>query len=97
MKKNYESVQTRFGLVQEFAAMYFVGMLQNISIYPYERDVFQREKVDGAYSVEAFLLSYTLLELPYVSSRGKHPHNPRIHDLSASRSAVCPLMLHAGS
>lgn len=65
MKHNYPAVQTRMGLIQEFAALYFVGMLQNISLYPYERDVFYREEDDGAYSVEVFLSTYSLLEIPF--------------------------------
>ena len=40
-------------------------MLQNIAIYPYERDVFYREEGDNCYSVEAFMLQYTVLEVPF--------------------------------
>lgn len=40
-------------------------MLQNIAIYPYERDVFYREEGDNCYSVEAFILQYTTLEVPF--------------------------------
>ena len=40
-------------------------MLQNIAIYPYERDVFYREESDNCYSVEAFILQYTTLEVPF--------------------------------
>ncbi|KMU90335.1 ATP-binding cassette sub-family G member 5 [Coccidioides immitis H538.4] len=65
LKKNYESVQSRMGFIQQLAAMYFVGMLQCIAIYPYERDVFYREESDNCYSVEAFILQYTSLELPF--------------------------------
>lgn len=42
-----------------------IGMLQCIAIYPYERDVFYREESDNCYSVEAFVLQYTTLELPF--------------------------------
>ncbi|CAM1508976.1 Fc.00g027150.m01.CDS01 [Cosmosporella sp. VM-42] len=62
---DYYSVQTRMGFVQEIGAFYFVGMLQNMAIYPSERDVFYREDDDGVYSVEAFLASYTILEVPF--------------------------------
>ena len=34
LKNDYYAVQTRSGYVQEFAAMYFVGMLQNVAVYP---------------------------------------------------------------
>lgn len=65
LKSDYYSVQTRMGFVQEVGAFYFVGMLQNVAIYPSERDVFYREDDDGVYSVEAFLASYTILEVPF--------------------------------
>lgn len=42
-----------------------LGMLQNIAVFPPERDVFYREEADSCYSAETFLLSYTLLELPF--------------------------------
>lgn len=34
LKNDYYAVQTRSGYVQEIAAIYFVGMLQNVAIYP---------------------------------------------------------------
>ncbi|KAM3551354.1 hypothetical protein MY1884_007764 [Beauveria asiatica] len=64
-KHDYFSVQNRMGYVQQVGAFYFVGMLQNVAVYPAERDVFYREDDDGAYGVDAFLLSYTILELPF--------------------------------
>ncbi|EEH43518.2 uncharacterized protein PADG_08138 [Paracoccidioides brasiliensis Pb18] len=65
LQNNYEAVQSRMGVLQQFAAMYFVGMLQNIAIYPNERDVFYREQEDSCYSVEAFMVQYTILEVPF--------------------------------
>ncbi|KAB5542470.1 ABC transporter [Coniochaeta sp. 2T2.1] len=58
------SVQTRVGLLQQMGALYFVGMLQNVAVYPAERDVFYREQDDGVYGVGAFAFVYTLLEIP---------------------------------
>ncbi|PQE19330.1 ABC transporter protein [Rutstroemia sp. NJR-2017a BVV2] len=65
LKHDYYSVQTRFGFIQEFCAFYFVGMLQNVAIYPNEKDVFYRENDDGIYSVEAFFAQYVTLEIPF--------------------------------
>lgn len=65
LHNDFFSVQNRMGFVQEIAAFYFVGMLQNVAIYPTERDVFYREDDDGVYSVEAFIISYTILEVPF--------------------------------
>ncbi|KAI1122767.1 P-loop containing nucleoside triphosphate hydrolase protein [Nemania abortiva] len=62
---DYYSIQNRVGFVQEICAFYFVGMLQNVAIYPAERDVFHREDDDAVYSIEAFLATYTILELPF--------------------------------
>ncbi|KAG8157735.1 hypothetical protein KVR01_012397 [Diaporthe batatas] len=65
LKSDYTSVQNRVGFVQQVSSFYFVGMLQNVAVYPAERDVFYREHDDGTYGVEAFLLTYTTLELPF--------------------------------
>jgi len=51
--------------LQEIAPVYFVGMLNNIAIYPFEQAVFYREHDDRAYNVEAFILQYTVLEIPF--------------------------------
>ena len=40
-------------------------MLQNVAVYPNEKDVFYRENDDGTYGVEAFLAQYITLELPF--------------------------------
>ncbi|KAE8148190.1 P-loop containing nucleoside triphosphate hydrolase protein [Aspergillus avenaceus] len=65
LKNDYAAVQSRMGFIQEFSALYFVGMLQNIAIYPNERDVFYREETDHCYSAETFILQYTTLEVPF--------------------------------
>lgn len=36
VKSDYYSVQTRLGFIQEFASLYFVGMLQNVAVSDYE-------------------------------------------------------------
>lgn len=65
LKTDYYSIQNRVGYIQEFCALYFVGMLQNVAIYPNEKSVFYREHDDGAYSVEVFMAQYTSVELPF--------------------------------
>ena len=65
LKSDYYSVQSRLGFIQEFAPLYFVGMLQNVAVYPDEKAVFYREHDDNAYSAEAFFLQYTLAEIPF--------------------------------
>ncbi|CZT10387.1 related to A.gambiae ATP-binding-cassette protein [Rhynchosporium agropyri] len=65
LKNDYASVQTRLGFIQEFCAFNFVGMLQNVAVYPDEKDAFYRENDDGTYGVEAFLAQYVTLEVPF--------------------------------
>lgn len=65
LKQDTYSIQSRLGFIQEFQALYFVGMLQNVAIYPTESRVFYREHDDGAYGTAAFFLCYTALEIPF--------------------------------
>ncbi|KAH7361758.1 ABC transporter [Plectosphaerella cucumerina] len=65
LKHDLVSVQNRMGYVQQVGTFYFIGMLQNVAVYPAERDVFYREDDDGVYGVGAFLASYTILEIPF--------------------------------
>jgi ABC-type multidrug transport system ATPase subunit len=65
LKNDYYSVQNRLGFIQEFCAFYFVGVLQNVAVYPAEKEVFYREHDDGAYGIEAFFLQYTICEVPF--------------------------------
>jgi ABC-type multidrug transport system ATPase subunit len=65
LKNDYFAVQNRLGYIQEFCAFYFVGMLQNVAVYPNEKDVFYRENDDGTYGVEAFIAQYITLEVPF--------------------------------
>ncbi|WAO90102.1 Hypothetical protein NCS54_00751300 [Fusarium falciforme] len=62
---DYLSIQTRLGLFQQLGGFYIIGMLTNVAIYPSERDVAYREIGDGAYSLDSFLASYTIVELPF--------------------------------
>ncbi|KAF2457396.1 P-loop containing nucleoside triphosphate hydrolase protein [Lineolata rhizophorae] len=65
LHNDYYYVRNWLGLIQEIAPLYFVGMLQNVAVYPFEKDVFYREHDDRAYSVEAFFLQYTAIEIPF--------------------------------
>ncbi|KAF2687979.1 ABC transporter-like protein [Lentithecium fluviatile CBS 122367] len=65
LKNDYYYIQNRFGFLVELAPLYFVGMLQNVAVYPLERDVFYRDFSDRIYGVEAFFLTYTALETPF--------------------------------
>eukprot|EP00762_Andalucia_godoyi_P008436 ANDGO_04685.mRNA.1 putative ABC transporter ATP-binding protein/permease YOL075C len=65
LSDNYYSIQNRIGLLNEFGALLFIGMLNCISVYVPERNVFYREEVDGTYSSWAFLWAYMLVEVPF--------------------------------
>ena len=58
------SIQNRMGCLYELMALIFVGMLNCIAVFPTERNVFYRECADGTYGTVAFVLTYTLLEVP---------------------------------
>ncbi|KAK0471076.1 P-loop containing nucleoside triphosphate hydrolase protein [Armillaria novae-zelandiae] len=62
---DYASIQARVGCIQKTLPLFFIGILQNVAVFPIERDFFYREYDDGVYSVEAFLASYAALELPF--------------------------------
>lgn len=65
LHNNFAGISNRLGLLQQVTAVYFVGMLNNIAVYPLERSVFYREYDDEVYGVTPFFLSYTLVELPF--------------------------------
>ncbi|KAH8674176.1 P-loop containing nucleoside triphosphate hydrolase protein [Xylariales sp. PMI_506] len=64
MHTDFYAVQNRIGFLQEVASLYVIGIIQNTAVYPDERDVFYQEDDDGLYSVEAFLVSYMIIEVP---------------------------------
>ena len=59
------TAQTRIGLIQETAALPFVGMLACLSIFPVERNLFLHEhkSASSRQSVFTFLLAYTVQEI----------------------------------
>jgi len=57
--------RNRLGLLQQITALLFVGMLNNIAVYPLERNSFDNEYADGAYGISAFFFSYLLGEIPF--------------------------------
>jgi ABC-type multidrug transport system ATPase subunit len=61
---DYYSVQSRMGFVQQLSAVFFVGMLNSIALYPNERAIFYREDDDNSYPLEAFFIYYSALEIP---------------------------------
>jgi ABC-type multidrug transport system ATPase subunit len=58
------AAQTRVGIIAQSSSLFFVGMLNAIAIYPSDLEFFLQEFGDSLYGAEAFLTSYTLIELP---------------------------------
>ena len=65
LKSDYIAIQNRLGFLIQVSPLFFVGMLQNIAVYPLERDIFYHDFDDRVYGVEAFILTYTTLEFPF--------------------------------
>ncbi|KAI7822566.1 P-loop containing nucleoside triphosphate hydrolase protein [Gamsiella multidivaricata] len=57
-------VTSRFGLLQQTSPIVFSGMLNNVAIYPFERDIAYREISDGGYSATSFFFSFLVNEVP---------------------------------
>ncbi|KAG0299027.1 hypothetical protein BGZ96_000030 [Linnemannia gamsii] len=57
-------VISRFGLLQQTTPIVFSGMLNNVAMYPFERDIAYREISDGGYSPTSFFFSFLVNELP---------------------------------
>lgn len=64
LRNSQDGISNRLGLVQEVLNLYFAGLINNITLYPYERDLFYQEYRDGIYGVSEFGLSYFINELP---------------------------------
>lgn len=64
LRNSEEGISNRLGLVQEVLNIYFVGLVNNITLYPVERDIFYQEYKDRIYGVAEFSLSYLLNEVP---------------------------------
>ncbi|KAF8985629.1 hypothetical protein BGZ46_003029 [Entomortierella lignicola] len=59
-----DGVLSRLGLFQQTSPIIFTGMLNNVAIYPFERDIAYREISDGGYSPTSFFISFLINELP---------------------------------
>ncbi|KAF9350487.1 hypothetical protein BGX34_001194, partial [Mortierella sp. NVP85] len=57
-------VTSRFGLLQQTSPIVFSGMLNNVALYPFERDIAYREISDGGYSATSFFASFLVNEIP---------------------------------
>ncbi|KAF9435714.1 hypothetical protein BGZ76_005679 [Entomortierella beljakovae] len=70
--KGPDGVLSRLGLLQQTTPIVFTGMLNNVALYPFERDIAYREISDGGYSPTSFFMSFLVNELPleFIGSLG---------------------------
>lgn len=64
LRNSQIGISNRLGLVQVVLNMYFVGFINNQSLYPIERDLFYKEYKDDIYGTCEFSVSYLINELP---------------------------------
>lgn len=65
LKNNVQGISDRLGLTQSVINLYFCGLINNLSIYPTQRDLFHQEYKDSAYGTLVFHAAYFLVELPF--------------------------------
>ncbi|OBA21751.1 P-loop containing nucleoside triphosphate hydrolase protein [Metschnikowia bicuspidata var. bicuspidata NRRL YB-4993] len=65
LRNTQEGISNRLGLTQSIANLYFCGLVNNLSIYPSQRDLFHQEYKDNTYGVAIFHSAYFLVELPF--------------------------------
>lgn len=65
LKNSQEGISNRLGLTQSVCNLYFVGLINNLAIYPSQRDLFYQEKKDGAYGTGVFSLAYLIIEVQF--------------------------------
>ncbi|EGV64158.1 hypothetical protein PSN45_003730 [Yamadazyma tenuis] len=62
LKNTKEGIDNRLGLIQEVLNFYFIGLINNFSIFPIERDIFFSEYRDGIYNNLEFQVVYLVIE-----------------------------------
>lgn len=65
LKHTQDGISDRLGLTQCVLNLYFCGLINNLSLYPSQRDLFHQEYRDGTYGAGVFTAAYTLVELPF--------------------------------
>lgn len=64
LKNSNEGISNRLGLTQEVLNLYFIGFINNMTLYPTERAIFYHEYKDNIYGVLEFSGSYLINEAP---------------------------------
>jgi ABC-type multidrug transport system ATPase subunit/ABC-type multidrug transport system permease subunit len=64
---DYQAILTRLGMIQLYCFLYFMGTLNNTTVYPLEKSVINQEIAERTYTITPFFVSYSLLELPFTT------------------------------
>ncbi|KAI9011657.1 P-loop containing nucleoside triphosphate hydrolase protein [Hyaloraphidium curvatum] len=62
---NYYSIQNTLGLLFSIPGLLFMGLLQTAAYYPPDRAFFTREFLDGITSVESFVATQAIVQVPF--------------------------------
>lgn len=58
-------IENRLGLFQSICNAYFVGLLNNLSLFPSQRNLFHQEYKDRTYGVTLFSSAYSVVAFPF--------------------------------
>lgn len=65
LKNNMAGISNRLGLIQSICNLYYVGLLNNLSLFPSQRDLFHQEYKDRVYGVTLFSSAYLIVAVPF--------------------------------
>ncbi|ODV60927.1 ATP-dependent ABC transporter [Ascoidea rubescens DSM 1968] len=65
LSNSSDGIYNRLGLIQNAINLYYYGFLNNIAVYPIERDYYYVESKDNLYRMECFLVAYLINEIPF--------------------------------
>lgn len=65
LRNDYQGIDNRLGLIQSICNLYFVGLLNNLSLFPSQRNLFHQEYKDGTYGVTIFSAAYLIVAIPF--------------------------------
>jgi ABC-type multidrug transport system ATPase subunit len=65
LNDSYQGIESRLGTVQLLCFVFFMGILNNMAVYPVEKRVAFQEIEENAYDIVPYFVSYSLLELPF--------------------------------
>lgn len=65
LRNNTSSISNRLGLIQSICNLYYVGLLNNLSLFPSQRNLFHQEYKDRTYGVGTFSLAYLVVAFPF--------------------------------